>query len=75
MKAKAEGDAKARPCPFCGKEVRPDVQYAFDAVSGKRTTPILHVVGCLSCEVFMFDNREDRLLERWNARETSQSNP
>lgn len=59
---------KVRPCPFCGEEARLDVQYAFDGATGRRVTPVMHVVGCLSCKIFMWELEEDKLLERWNRR-------
>ena len=71
VKATADGDAKARPCPFCGKEVHLDERYAFYGATGELATPVMHVVGCLSCKIFMWDLEENRLLERWNTRATS----
>jgi len=58
---------KLKPCPFCGKEPKYEMQVidGWLAEEGKR---VRYIVGCESCGFGMGGNDQQEVFGRWNRR-------
>lgn len=57
---------RLEPCPFCGKKEEGGHQTLIFSPFPKSISK--YQVRCISCGVYMIDDREDKVIANWNTR-------